>query len=98
MAVIASAGASTRGLLVWAVMELKQCGDLRFNFQDDIATLATVAAIRAAKGLELLTQNRCAADATIARLRVQLYAIDEGGHNWSLRMWSCGTKDKRGEL
>jgi hypothetical protein len=70
MAVISGTWSATRGLLVWSVVELKQGGDLRFNFQNNIATLTAIATVRAAKGLELLTQNRCAANATIARLRV----------------------------
>jgi hypothetical protein len=81
MTVVTCTWLAVRGFLMRAVMELKKCGDLWVDLKNDVATFATIATIWSAEGLELLTQNRCAAIATIARLRVQLHAIDEGGHS-----------------
>ena len=83
IAPIAGAVRAARRLQVRAVLKVEQGVHLRGHLKDDVAAVPAVAAVGAAKGLELLAVDGRAAMAAVARLEVQGCAINKLGHGES---------------
>ena len=68
-----------------AVVEIHKRMDLLRYLEDDVAAVATIAAIRAAQRLKLLAVDRHTAVSTVARLQVQDNAVNKTCHGQTLR-------------
>lgn len=85
-AVAALAGLAVGGLAVRGVVVVEQRGHGLVDDEDDIPTPSTVAAVRAAERLELLTVDGGTAVASVTRGDMQLDAVHEGGHGMCLQL------------
>ena len=66
-------------------MKVHQGMDLLGDLEDNIATVAAIAAIWAAQGLKLLAVDRHTAVSTVACLQVQDNAVNKTCHGQTLR-------------
>src|SRR5690606_14104611 len=83
VAVAAGALGTVGRLGVLVEVEVEQGMDVAVDFEDDVATVASVTAVGAAERLELLAVDGGAAVAALAGADVQHHPVDEAGHGWT---------------
>jgi len=98
VAVVTLAGAAVAGLGVRAEVKIEQGVNVVVDHQGDVATVTTVATVRATQRLVLLSVDRGAPVPAVAGLQVQDGAVDEPGHGHLLGVTAgptggCGGSD-----
>jgi Tfp pilus assembly protein PilV len=92
--VVAHAWSTILGMTVRRAMEAEQRGDLRIGDENDVASVAAIAAIRTGKGFEFFTTNGHTSVAAVASAKVQRHLVNKSGHSRAPSDSECWLKYK----